>query len=304
MELELRHLKMIDAIARSGSLSKASGEMNISQPSMTHQLAKLENFLGAPLFTRSPRGVEPTDFGRVLMRSTNYLAPLVADLSDRLRLSAPRDSGPLSRFIRMASTAGPFVAPVAVALSNVEPGQGMHLSVEDNIQELAEKLYRGQADVIVLSELSGVDCASPIKLGETQKMMIGRSEYVVLASENKRLGEVGGVSFSDLDGEEWVFSSSTPAAVRAGFLKLSGCAGSSPRVVGEMDLLMAQELVREDYGLSLIDSGFVAPSGTKKIPVFGSPFQIDHFAFWRDGVLGEQFIRELHEFASASTGRP
>ncbi|WP_337822128.1 LysR family transcriptional regulator [Amycolatopsis sp. A1MSW2902] len=299
VELELRHLKLVNSIARLGSLSKASIEIGLSQPSLTQQLAKLERYLGASLFIRTPTGMIPTDSGRALIQSTNYLVPLVADLSDRFRVRAARSAGVISGFIRMASMPGPFVAPVVAAISEIEPEWGMHLSAGGNIENLTEGISRGQVDIAILSEVSGVGFAPPVKIDGTRKIMIGRSEYVALASDKKQLGEGAVVSFSDLGEERWIFSSCTPAAVRAGFLKLSVCAGSSPRVVGEMDLLMAQELVRENYGLSVIDSGFAAPSGTRKIPVEGSPFKIVHFIVWRDGLLGEQFIGKIHEFSSA-----
>src|SRR5437016_4597507 len=54
------------SIYRAGSVSAAARDRNISQPAVSQQLASLEEFLGAPLFDRTARGMIPTARGRTL----------------------------------------------------------------------------------------------------------------------------------------------------------------------------------------------------------------------------------------------
>jgi LysR family transcriptional regulator of gallate degradation len=59
----VRHLQVLQAVARGGSVSAAARAVHLSQPAVTQALAAIERELGALLFRRSARGVEPTDAG-------------------------------------------------------------------------------------------------------------------------------------------------------------------------------------------------------------------------------------------------
>ena len=61
-DLNLRHLRAALAIRRCGSISRAAGEVALSQPAVTQGIAKLEAQLGLRLFERRP-GHDP-DGGR------------------------------------------------------------------------------------------------------------------------------------------------------------------------------------------------------------------------------------------------
>ena len=61
--MELRQLRYFLAIADSGSFSKAAERVFVAQSALSHQMAQLEDELGAPLFHRSRRGVELTEAG-------------------------------------------------------------------------------------------------------------------------------------------------------------------------------------------------------------------------------------------------
>jgi LysR family hca operon transcriptional activator len=66
--LELRHLRYFVAVAESRSLKLAAEEkLHTTQPSLSRQIRDLENEVGAPLFVRSPRGVELTPAGRIFL---------------------------------------------------------------------------------------------------------------------------------------------------------------------------------------------------------------------------------------------
>ncbi|WP_197362363.1 helix-turn-helix domain-containing protein, partial [Streptomyces clavuligerus] len=64
MQLEVRHLRALCAIADTGSLHKAARQLGVSQPSLTTQLRRIEKALGAELFWRERSGCRPTPVGR------------------------------------------------------------------------------------------------------------------------------------------------------------------------------------------------------------------------------------------------
>jgi DNA-binding transcriptional LysR family regulator len=66
--LKLRHMEILLAVVETGSMAKAGTRLAISQPAISRAIAEMEHALGVPVFDRSPRGVEPTQYGRVLLK--------------------------------------------------------------------------------------------------------------------------------------------------------------------------------------------------------------------------------------------
>ena len=66
--LKLQNLRVLDAVVRSGSMARAAGELHISQPAISKAIGELEHTVGVRLLDRGRYGVEPTAYGRVLLR--------------------------------------------------------------------------------------------------------------------------------------------------------------------------------------------------------------------------------------------
>jgi DNA-binding transcriptional LysR family regulator len=66
--LKMRHLVLVDALTRQGSVIGAAAVLHITQPVATRTLQELETILGVPLYERGPRGVTPTTVGQAFTR--------------------------------------------------------------------------------------------------------------------------------------------------------------------------------------------------------------------------------------------
>jgi DNA-binding transcriptional LysR family regulator len=66
--LKLRHMEILLAVVETGSMAKAGTKLAISQPAISRAIAEMEHTLGVPIFDRSPRGVEPTQYGQALLK--------------------------------------------------------------------------------------------------------------------------------------------------------------------------------------------------------------------------------------------
>src|SRR3954449_10075700 len=66
--LKLRQLEILLAVADTGSMAKAATRLAITQPAISRALADAEQMLGVPLFDRGAHGVEPTQYGRALLK--------------------------------------------------------------------------------------------------------------------------------------------------------------------------------------------------------------------------------------------
>lgn len=88
----LRHLRLLLAVTRTGSLTQAADLVHVSQPAATQAIRKLETETGGSLFDRTRQGFFSTGRGEALARRVerafDLLDPALADVSVRLQLTA------------------------------------------------------------------------------------------------------------------------------------------------------------------------------------------------------------------------
>src|SRR3954468_21815435 len=106
MILEVRHLRILTAIADHGTVSAATKQVYLTQSAISHQLIELEQRLGLQFFHRTPRGMVATDAGAEMIDvARDVLARLAAAEASMLR-SAPRSAGRL----RIGTDSAPALA--------------------------------------------------------------------------------------------------------------------------------------------------------------------------------------------------
>lgn len=141
-ELDLLHTFL--EVHRAGSITAAATRLGLSQPSVSERVARLEAELGAPLFTRSARGVAPTPAG-------DALAVRVAAPVDRLRevWTAP-DDGHVET-VRVGGASDVVAARVIPALAPLT-ARGVRLEFALGLaHDLLAQLAEGELDVVVSS---------------------------------------------------------------------------------------------------------------------------------------------------------
>ena len=67
-KVKLRDLDTLVAVAQAGSMAKAAKVLSVSQPAISNAISDLEHVLGVQLFDRVSKGVEPTPYGRALLK--------------------------------------------------------------------------------------------------------------------------------------------------------------------------------------------------------------------------------------------
>jgi DNA-binding transcriptional LysR family regulator len=88
--VKLRDLDILLAVVQAGSMSKAAEDLAISHPVVSKTITDLEHALGVRLFDRTARGVEPTRYGRALLkRSVVIFDELRSGISEIEFLSDP-----------------------------------------------------------------------------------------------------------------------------------------------------------------------------------------------------------------------
>ena len=113
--LDVNQLRVIDAVARLGSVTAAAKELHYSQPSVTHHLTRLEAETGAQLLQRVGRGIRLTPAGQLLAdRAAEIIGRLdaaSAELSAHVGLTAGR--------VRLAAFASAIASLVPAAVATL-----------------------------------------------------------------------------------------------------------------------------------------------------------------------------------------
>lgn len=84
-DIDLKLLRVFQAVAETGGFGKAQGRLGISQPAISAQIAKLEDRLGFRLCERGPQGFALTREGDDVLTEANQLLAFMDQSADRLR---------------------------------------------------------------------------------------------------------------------------------------------------------------------------------------------------------------------------
>lgn len=146
---DLRQLECFCAVARAGSFTRAADELGIAQPSLSEQIAKLEQTLGAPLFERLNRRVELTPLGNAILGKAQALLEDAAALPDLFERARQSVGGPL-RIGAIPTILPYFLAPRLAHFATRYPDVDLHVR-EGPTAELVAQLLDGHLDLAVLS---------------------------------------------------------------------------------------------------------------------------------------------------------
>jgi len=157
-DLKLKDLRYLVAVADERHFGRAARRCNVSQPTLSAQVKKLEDYLGVQLLEREPRRVVPTQAGeQIIARARRIL-----EASDEVVTLARSHRDPLAGQLRVAllPTIGPYLLPrVTPAVRKALPRLTL-LLYEYQTAPLLAKLHAGEIDVGILAlpvELEGLD---------------------------------------------------------------------------------------------------------------------------------------------------
>jgi DNA-binding transcriptional LysR family regulator len=113
--LKLQHLNVLVAVAQWASMAKAAKHLGVSQPVVSKVIADLEDLLEVRLFERSPQGVEPTLYGRALLKRSIALFDDLKTSVDEIKFLADPSAGDL----RIGSTEPLFAGLVTAVIERL-----------------------------------------------------------------------------------------------------------------------------------------------------------------------------------------
>lgn len=150
--MELRQLKYFVALADAGSMSRASTLLSVAQPAISRQLRSLEEEVGLSLFTRTGRGVELTDAGRVLLERAAPIIENVNDLVEEVRGLQGVVSGKVR--VGLPPTESQFfAAPLVLRINKKYPNVSLQI-IEAFSGDVNEWLATGRIDLALFYKTS------------------------------------------------------------------------------------------------------------------------------------------------------
>ncbi|MBU6440591.1 MAG: LysR family transcriptional regulator [Betaproteobacteria bacterium] len=163
--MDMRQLRYFVQIVESGSLAKASQTLYVSQPSLSQQLAKLEDEIGRKLLNRTARGVGPTPHGQALYNHAIFLLRQFNQTKAIARQEVSQLTGQVC--VGLApTTLGALGLPLLERIRGTHPG--ILLNIIEGMSGHLEQLARaGQFDIAVLfRKLPAIELVSEPLLDE------------------------------------------------------------------------------------------------------------------------------------------
>ncbi|MBP0452517.1 LysR family transcriptional regulator [Kitasatospora sp. RG8] len=294
--IEARHLRVLRAVARTGSFSAAARELGCTQPAISQQMKALEKSVDTPLVVRSGRGMQLSEAGRVLLKhATGILAGLSAAEEEVAAIAGLR-AGRV-RLVSFPTASSTLVPPAVARLRGGHPGVRVSL-VEAEPPESLAMLRGGECEVALAFRYPQAPGGAPAPAAvpahgtprearaeanlEAQQLSAGTdwSDLVVtpllddplvglLPAAHPLAGRGDGpVELAELAGEQWI--AGCPQC-RGHLVELCAGAGFEPRIdFATDDYPAVVGLVAAGLGVAVLPGlalESVRPDGVSAVPV-------------------------------------
>ncbi|MBC9725729.1 LysR family transcriptional regulator [Streptomyces sp. TRM68367] len=224
--IEARHLRVLRAVATTGSFSAAGRELGCTQPAVSQQMKALEASVGTPLLIRSGREMRLTQAGEALVRhATGILAGLTAAEEEVAAIAGLR-AGRV-RLVSFPSGSSTLVPTALAALRDAHPGTRVSLEEAEPPASVG-MLREGDCDVALAFRYEGAPGAEEWDDLVVRPLLSDR--LVGLVPERHplaRAGYSGSVSIGDLAEEPWI--AGCPRC-RGQLVQVCETAGFTPRI--------------------------------------------------------------------------
>jgi DNA-binding transcriptional LysR family regulator len=263
--LKLRDLHILLVVALRGSMAKAAAELAISQPAVSRAIAEMERELGLRLLDRGRNGIEPTAYGRALIkRGVTIFDELTQGLQE-LEFLADPTIGQL-RIGSSESVAAGLLPTVIDRFSRQHPG--IRLNVSQTV--LSTMHYRELRERNIDLLLGWIP--TPFAEEDLVAERVLKDPSGVIVSRQSKWGRSSRPSLADLADETWILPppDTFPGSAAANLFRESGL--NMPRTpLTTLSIHLCCRLAATGRFVTLLPSSIVRFSGRdlslKMLPV-------------------------------------
>src|SRR6478672_1380750 len=248
MDLEVRHLQLVAAVADVGSLTRAGDQLHLTQSALSHQLRDIESRLGAALFLRVGKRLVLTPAGeRLLASATDVLERLERAEHDIREMG--RDRAGSLRITTECYTCYHWLPPLLLRYRRTFPRVEVRIDVEATHHPV-EMLLAGKIDLGLMS--------TPVRDRRLVSRRVFDDELVLIASTEHRFAQQTRVRLAQMRDETlFVYP---PKAESGPLQHVLLPAGAAPARVEEVQLTEAiTELVKAGLGVAILARWAVQP---------------------------------------------
>ncbi|MFE6617020.1 LysR family transcriptional regulator [Amycolatopsis sp. NPDC057786] len=277
-EIDVRHLRLLDAIASAGSIANAATALGLSQPALSAQLHRVERALERTVFERDRHGVRPTALGEVLL---NHARRVLA-AADDLELAVRRfQSVPSEGLLRIGALPTIFAETLSGVVAAAAPDRPVELLAMTSRTALFSALLDGTVELALYVDHPGHEIVTP---DGVHLLPVGTEPVFVVMSPDHPAAGRGEVSLSELDGSVWLTPEGddefpehlTDQCARAGLGAIT---------VRKLDPTALRQTIRHEPRAvapgRTLDSGSTIPGPV--VALRGVPLRTRHLLLWRDG---------------------
>lgn len=294
MNLELRHLRVVCAIAENGSVTKAASALGLAQPALTAQLQRIERILGGSLFERDRRGARPTALGELVLTRARVLLPAMKGLQDEASRLAS-NGGTLSRY-RFGGVNSPILGRLVHRLTAEAPHTQITTYASWYVEELARLVLGGRLDYALVGMCG--DATPSAQFGVSWREVATDPVFVLLPETHPLAGQEQ-IRLAALAREQWV---AAPGDGCFGDCFAAACAraGFTPRKVYETDVRGCLDLVDAGTAVALCQATFRPVAGLVTRPLAEIPLRWRLLLGWHPDAPAARFANQILDLALAA----
>jgi len=186
--MELHQLRYFCAVARTGNFTRAAEQEHVAQPSLSQQILKLEDELGAKLFDRLGRKAGLTQFGEAFLLRAQRILRELSEAKCEIQELAGGNKGTLT--LGSIPTIAPYFLPARLALFSRQYPDIQVSVVEDITSVLLARLHEGKIDMALV--------ALPIAGDGLVCTELAREPLYAVIPENHPLANSASISLRDI----------------------------------------------------------------------------------------------------------
>jgi LysR family transcriptional regulator for metE and metH len=250
MHLEIRHLKLVAAIAETGSVTLAAHRLHLTQSALSHQLRDAEEQLGVPLFERRNRRMALTSAGERLLQSARAVIDELTRAEKEIReCNGNRASHGVLRVSTECYTVYHWLPPRLKLFQHKFPAVDFQLVIEATDNPF-EALLEGKLDLAIVCD--------PIRNRKIRYTPLFEDEVVIIVPPEHRLAGKRFAAPEEFANENLIiYPPREDSTVLNRFLLP---AGISPRKIQEVMLTeVIIEMVRGGLGVAALAKWAVSP---------------------------------------------
>jgi LysR family transcriptional regulator, regulator for metE and metH len=244
MKLEIRHLRLLQAIAEERSVRRAADRLNLSQPALSRQLLGIEERLGAPLFLRLKKKMVLTPGGEALLSTARNVIEQLKGAEETFEGLASGTRG-LVRISTECNTCYHWLPSRITRFHGAFPDVEVRLVVEATPQPMTY-LLDGKLDVAI--------CSSQVRDARCESAPLFDDDMVAVLATGHRLARKRTIAPADF-AEENLLLYNMPKAANRIYREFLQPAGVEPRQTTQVQLTEAIfELVKAGLGVAVLAS--------------------------------------------------